>query len=159
MGDNYRLDQQASQRVTDEVLASGEFVNWAPPAEKIRLLKRRLKAWWHTLIGHPDKPRLIGNNMGIWRSDLEAVNGFDEKFIGWGCEDDDMTLRLRQTGVQIKSILRWTRIYHLWHPVDPSAPKRAWRDGPNVAYLHRPHRPAYCQEGLNRQPCDRSHTR
>src|SRR5688572_32841185 len=35
MGDNYRLDQQASQRVTDAVLASGEFVNWAPRAERI----------------------------------------------------------------------------------------------------------------------------
>ena len=39
------------------------------------------------------------------RADYERVNGYDENFVGWGCEDDDLRLRLRHAGVRIESIL------------------------------------------------------
>ena len=47
---------------------------------------------FYRLIRHPTKPKLIGNNVGIWRRDYERVNGYDENFEGWGCEDDDLRL-------------------------------------------------------------------
>src|SRR5437763_396129 len=75
---------------------------------------------FYRLIHHPRKPKLFGNNVGIWRADFERVNGFDENFQGWGCEDDDLRHRLRKAGVYVESILRWTRSYHLWHPIDAS---------------------------------------
>lgn len=148
LGDCYRLDQPTSERITDAALRTGEFVHWAPAAEVRRLRTQWLKFWYYTLIRHPSKPRLISNNVGVWRSDLEAVNGFDEKFIGWGCEDDDFGLRLRQAGVRFKSILPWTRLYHLWHPLHPTVPKEHWKDGANAAYMLRPHRRMACLDGL-----------
>jgi GT2 family glycosyltransferase len=54
-------------------------------------------------------------NMGVWRSDYEAVNGFDESFVGWGHEDADFVLRLHNAGVVRKNGFCATEVYHLWH--------------------------------------------
>jgi glycosyltransferase involved in cell wall biosynthesis len=55
-------------------------------------------------------------NMAVWRSDYEAVNGFDETFIGWGHEDADFVLRLHNAGLARKNGFCATEVYHLWHP-------------------------------------------
>ena len=54
-------------------------------------------------------------NMGVWRADFEAVNGFDESFVGWGHEDADFVLRLHNSGVARKNGFCSTEVYHLWH--------------------------------------------
>lgn len=55
-------------------------------------------------------------NMGVWRSDYEAINGFDESFVGWGHEDADFVLRLHNFGISRKNGFCATEVYHLWHP-------------------------------------------
>jgi glycosyltransferase involved in cell wall biosynthesis len=54
-------------------------------------------------------------NMGVWRSDYEAVNGFDESFVGWGHEDADFALRLHNASITRKNGFYATEVYHLWH--------------------------------------------
>lgn len=54
-------------------------------------------------------------NMGVWRKDFEAVNGFDESFVGWGHEDADFVLRLHNAGITRKNGFASTEVYHLWH--------------------------------------------
>jgi GT2 family glycosyltransferase len=104
----------------------------------------------YSFIGHPRKPALIGNNVGCWRADYERVNGYDENYREWGCEDDDFGLRLRWAGCRVRSILGRTRAYHLWHPPHPSMPAR-WRDCKNTEYfLSRP-RKARCENGFHRE--------
>ncbi len=58
---------------------------------------------------------IIGCNMGFWREDLVAVNGFDEDYIGWGREDSDLGARLYHLGRTRKFIYGWAIIYHLNH--------------------------------------------
>jgi glycosyltransferase involved in cell wall biosynthesis len=55
-------------------------------------------------------------NLGVWRADFEAVNGFDESFVGWGHEDADFVLRLHNFGIVRKNGYCATEVYHLWHP-------------------------------------------
>jgi len=55
-------------------------------------------------------------NMGLWRKDLEVVNGFDATFEGWGHEDADLVLRLFHAGVLRKKSFCATEVFHLWHP-------------------------------------------
>jgi glycosyltransferase involved in cell wall biosynthesis len=55
-------------------------------------------------------------NLGIWRKDLFTVNGFDEKFIGWGYEDSDLIIRLIRANVLHKSGRFYLPVFHLWHP-------------------------------------------
>lgn len=55
-------------------------------------------------------------NLGLWRSDFLAVNGFDETFVGWGHEDADLAVRLIRHGVSRKDGRFAAPVLHLWHP-------------------------------------------
>jgi glycosyltransferase involved in cell wall biosynthesis len=59
--------------------------------------------------------RIKSCNLGVWRSDLERVNGFDESFTGWGHEDSDLVVRLFHAGVLRKDGAFATEVFHLWH--------------------------------------------
>lgn len=152
-GDCCRLEQDVSERVTLETIRSGEFTQWGPADEIKRLKKADRSSRFYRLIRHPTKPKLIGNNVGIWRCDYERVNGYDENYQGWGCEDDDLRHRLRRAGVGIASILRWTHTFHLWHPNEVSMPAE-WKDGANVGYLLRKGRLTRCRNGLEKRSLD-----
>lgn len=60
---------------------------------------------------------ILGCNLGIWREDLIAVNGYDESFTGWGREDADLGNRLYHLGRDRKFVYGRAIIYHLNHPV------------------------------------------
>jgi glycosyltransferase involved in cell wall biosynthesis len=55
-------------------------------------------------------------NLGIWMSDLQETNGFDESYVGWGYEDSDLIIRLMNKGVRRKSGGFAVPVLHLWHP-------------------------------------------
>lgn len=142
-----RLPERASAGLAADSLPTTDLDALVPVSERRLLRRRHRKAWWHAFLRHPTKPRLAGGNCGVWRADFERVNGFDERFVGWGQEDDDLGLRLRAAGVRLRSILDRTWSLHVWHPTDPTATTR-WRDGPNVAYFHRRGRLTRCRRGL-----------
>ncbi|MEI7862912.1 MAG: galactosyltransferase-related protein, partial [Planctomycetota bacterium] len=146
-----RLPEATSRALVPGTLGSFDLAALAPAGERRALAHRRLKAWWYTLLRHPSKPRLAGGNFAVWQSDFRRVNGFDERFRGWGQEDDDLGLRLRATGVRLESILHRTNSLHVWHPSDPSATLR-WRDGANVEYFERRGRLTCCRQGLEQRP-------
>lgn len=148
-GDCCRMEREASERIDEEMIRRVGYPSLAPAKELQRLAKRHRKAWFYNLIRHRAKPKLVGNNIALWRKDYERVNGYDERFVGWGCEDDDLRLRLKRAGVRVESILGITFTYHLWHPPHESTPER-WREGANVSYLRRPIRMTRCREGLKK---------
>lgn len=60
-------------------------------------------------------------NLGVWRDDFLAVNGFDEAFNGWGHEDADLAVRLLRLGLNRRDGQFATGLLHLWHgPADRS---------------------------------------
>jgi len=146
-GDTFRLDEHTSERIDETVVGLGAYLDWVSPVEHARLKRSDRKARWHDFFRHPTKPHLIACNVGIWRSDFERVNGFDENFEGWGQEDDDLGYRLRQADVRLQSIMRWARTYHVWHPRDATWTAN-WLDGRNVHYMFRENRPTRCLNGL-----------
>lgn len=90
-------------------------------------------------------------NLGVWRLDLQRVNGFNNDFEGWGREDTDLTLRLQHAGVE-RRLLRYSGLaIHLWHPT-------RWPQGippdlklPNDALLEqtRSERTVRCERGIS----------
>lgn len=149
-GDCIRLDRETSALIDEESIGAGAFVDQRTLSDVARLKWTHLKALAYGWMRHPVKPKLIGNNIGVWKSQLEEVNGFDEEFRGWGCEDDDLADRLRRRGVRIASVMGTTYGYHLWHPPHATAPQK-WGDGGNVSYLNRPARLSQCLRGLRRR--------
>lgn len=59
--------------------------------------------------------RLRGCNMAFWKSDLIAVNGYNEDMAGWGGEDIDIAFRLIFNGVGKKMLKFGAVMYHLYH--------------------------------------------
>jgi len=54
-------------------------------------------------------------NLGIWREDIDRVDGFDATFVGWGREDSDLFVRLLRAGLRRKDGNFATTVLHLWH--------------------------------------------
>jgi len=63
---------------------------------------------------------IIGCNMGFWREDVLAINGFDEDYTGWGTgEDSDIGTRLYNLGRRRKFVYGRAITFHLDHPKLP----------------------------------------
>ena len=86
-----------------------------------------------------------GCNMAFWRADLLAVNGYDERFTGWGWEDTDLALRLINRGLRLRFIRFGAIQYHLYHPPSPRSKEESNRQR---ALANRDTHLTYCQAGL-----------
>ncbi len=54
-------------------------------------------------------------NMGFFRQDIFAVNGFNEGFTGWGREDSELAVRFFKYGLKKKEHPFMAVCFHLWH--------------------------------------------
>ena len=86
---------------------AGHTNRWLP------LLNLPGHAWRRRQPAHWQSARTC--NMAVWRSDLVAVNGFDESYQGWGHEDADLAVRLIRHGVHYKNGRFALTVLHLWH--------------------------------------------
>jgi glycosyltransferase involved in cell wall biosynthesis len=60
-------------------------------------------------------------NMSFFRTDIIAVNGFNEDFVGWGNEDSDLACRFFRYGLK-KKVHQFRAIcFHLWHPTNKTS--------------------------------------
>jgi glycosyltransferase involved in cell wall biosynthesis len=81
-----------------------------------------LSASWLSRVVPSSRDPLSGVrscNMGFWRADAVRVNGFDERFVGWGREDSDFVARMTLAGVRRRKLKFGGIVYHLWHPERP----------------------------------------
>lgn len=65
-------------------------------------------------------------NLSARRADIEACGGFDERYVGWGLEDDDFANQFRARGkALVFSHSAWG--LHVPHAVDPWGNLCGWR--------------------------------
>src|SRR5690242_4580455 len=68
--------------------------------------------------------RIFSCNMSAWRDDLLRVNGFDERFEGYGGEDQELAKRMRHAGITRRQLKFAGLAIHLFHstraPDDPN---------------------------------------
>ena len=85
-------------------------------------------------------------NQGIWRSDLVAVNGFNERISGWGPEDKECVARLMHAGVQGFQLRFSALATHLHHTTRDLGGRN-----PNDAILEDTlaRRSTWCESGLD----------
>jgi len=95
------------------------------------------------------KPKLRSCNVSLTRRDHAAVNGFDEDYVGWGQEDDDLGRRLYQAGVRPVVLVNRALVAHLPHK---QRHPRHWSDGANVERYRRADVPARAVHGLDAHP-------
>jgi glycosyltransferase involved in cell wall biosynthesis len=56
-----------------------------------------------------------GINMALTHY-YHTIHGYDERYIGWGAEDDDLIKRFRLLGLKKKDISHISSYIHQWHP-------------------------------------------
>jgi glycosyltransferase involved in cell wall biosynthesis len=90
---------------------------------------------------------LRGCNMAFWRTDLVQVNGYNEDFIGWGREDNEIGLRLINSGVK-KRIIKFSGIvFHIYHP---EKPRTGLNTNDDLMHLTARRNLVHCENGLNK---------
>lgn len=62
---------------------------------------------------------VLGCNLGVWKKDIEAINGYNEAFEGWGREDSEFAARLYHLGLKRKLVYARAIVFHLNHPTLP----------------------------------------
>jgi glycosyltransferase involved in cell wall biosynthesis len=88
-----------------------------------------------------------GCNQAYWKSDLLRVNGFNEAFVGWGREDNEIAARLYNVGVRRRNLKFQALAIHLHHP-----PRHPQGVNPNDALLRQTieQTTTWCGFGLDR---------
>ena len=110
-----------SPAATRRILESGTI--------RIGPFMRGVATWWHrryllhsrclsAIYSATDRQMrgILSSNMACWRSDALRINGFDERFVGYGYEDADFAQRLLHAGLQRQYLKHLICAAHLYHP-------------------------------------------
>jgi glycosyltransferase involved in cell wall biosynthesis len=110
-----------SEARTRQALANGEIRFGAFERGVGNRLNALPMRWLSPLVPSSSDPLrgVRSCNMGFWLADAERVNGFDERFVGWGREDSEFVARLVNAGVRRRKLKFGGIMYHLWHPERP----------------------------------------
>ena len=141
-----KVEEQQMQAATTEGIRAGEMDRLLTAWQRLRLFYWHFK--YHQLILRrtPYRPKMNGANFGVWRDSLWAVNGYDNTFVGWGYEDNDLRRRLSESGLKIQVAVREAVTFHLWEK------KRGYVIGNNYiknkAYAERIETQVVCADGM-----------
>lgn len=93
-------------------------------------------------------------NMGFWRDDLIAINGFNEAMTGWGREDTELAARALNFGLLRRNVRFSALAFHLYHPT-----RKHLLDNPNDVILEatRQRRLVRCERGLEPHRAEFAH--
>jgi len=131
-----RLTEQQTAKVSDEMLASGDYSALISERQMIgvarQFRKELLYAWMHSLHLRKFAAKLRSGLFSVFRSDYFKVNGFDEMYRGWGNEDDDLGQRFHVAGILGRNPFLKEFPLHLYHE-----PNRRGIERPNLQYYNR----------------------
>lgn len=125
-----------------------ESIYNALPEESVEKEHRRFIRYSLLRRLHLVSPKKItfGGHFSAFKKDIEAVNGYDENFVGWGGEDMDFSWRMVRAGFRGTSVIKTARVLHLWHPSEMGS--KHWKEGRNMEYYLRQAKPVFCENGL-----------
>lgn len=114
-----------------------------------RFIKRSILIRMH--LASPRKQSL-GGHFSVFKRDIERINGYDENFVGWGGEDEDLGVRLAAAGIYCTSAIRYARVLHAWHPSELKTGRASeWKKGTLSDYLTRQPVRFFCENGLRKK--------
>jgi glycosyltransferase involved in cell wall biosynthesis len=121
-GGTVYLPQQLSQNIQIDDVVAGRATDfhWLRANGLRQGLKAKIRLGTHSRWQHfwdrltPTHPTLNGHNTSAWRSDLVAVNGFDERMV-YGGLDRELGERLENSGVRGKQVRHRAVCVHLYH--------------------------------------------
>ena len=86
-------------------------------------------------------------NMSFFYKDIIAVNGFNNKFVGWGREDSEFVERLIHNGIQGKLVKFVALGYHLYHKEES---RKALLENDQLLHVTIENKLTWCDDGLSK---------
>jgi glycosyltransferase involved in cell wall biosynthesis len=145
------LDLEQTRSLTREEIAAGEIDARCGPEQRRRFRAIHRREQLYRLLRRPRKPKIRGGNWAVTRAALFAVNGFDERFDGFGKEDSDVRNRLRNAG--FRGVSLWDRawVFHCDHALDERRTRPdVVRSEPDRSYYDSRLSATTCEHGLVR---------
>ena len=123
-GRRVMLSEAASSKVTLDLIRSKGIQKvwfWWGRCNRQGYLQGLFLPGMFTLRNRSKRKRcdILGCNFSVYKSDFLKVNGYDERIIGRGMEDDNLSARFQCAGVETKTMAFEALEYHLHHSADP----------------------------------------
>ena len=112
------LSEEQSEKINELKIIEDNYAQIIEESQREELLKqfRKDKRYYYLhKLRLTNQPKLRGYFHAINKEDYIAINGYDEKYIGWGNEDDDICRRLYKSGVEGFNPVLTDYPIHLYH--------------------------------------------
>lgn len=152
------------RNLSGRVLAKGEPVTGL----SLRLLLDALtgdtrKAEEAILIRAPFPRRLLRRDRigddGIWGCNFSLpkelfhrINGCDEEFLDGSIEDNDLGIRVLNSGGRVRSVRALAVVFHLWHPVTWNFHGEKYLHNRGILERRIASKETRCRNGIDRKP-------
>lgn len=149
-GGHVMLTADYCRTLDREKVRAGEYEAQATAADLRHL---RITHWKNLLgiwMGNKRKPKVYGRNISVDRGLFCRINGYDNRFDGFGKEDSDLRNRLRRAGARPVSLWGRAWVYHVDDVCDPRIRERRIPRRDASAYYNRPDIPVRCVDGLEK---------
>ncbi len=131
-GSRVDVTREVYQHFSDDEILSNRMFEWRFLAKRDPQLSRyrwRLqRSPWYESLANLLTWRycvFVSSNASAWRNDILRVNGFDESMVGYGNEDRDLGVRLRNSGIGQRYLKFSLIVMHLDHQRPYFDPKLA----------------------------------
>lgn len=123
-GRRVKLDTERSKRLLEGSMEPRSLFSWK---FALQARQERLGGWRYLFPLRDRTPGttpqpfrgMSGFCIGAWRKDFDAIDGFDDRYRGYGVEDWDFMARLNNAGVHAGYLPRAATVMHLWHKETP----------------------------------------
>lgn len=107
------------EKYKDKILQNGKISFWLF-APELKSFTRNIRCHWLNKLTQKKEikvqKKVRGCNFSFWLKDLLAINGFNENFEGWGCEDTEVAIRMTLNKTYAYRLRYEALVYHIWHP-------------------------------------------
>lgn len=125
LSENALRKQQPVNKLSIRLLLDSIAHNSRKVEEAIRIKSPLLRKMLHKDLISDDG--IWGCNFSVYKDLFYKINGCDEDFRDGSVEDNDLGIRVLNSGGKLKSVRSLANIFHLWH-------KASWSTG-NEIYL------------------------
>lgn len=119
------LDKERSEKITNKI-KENKYFDYSYIKEELNesdykhiqeLNKKDFRRnFWYNLKLKKRGAKIVGLGIGCFKEDVLKINGFDERYEGWGCEDDDLGNRFYALGLKVGVFNFNNLVVHIWHP-------------------------------------------
>jgi glycosyltransferase involved in cell wall biosynthesis len=122
-GSRIDVSPAVHQTFSDDQILSNHIFDWrflaSQDAQLARYRWRLQRDPWYESLANLLTWRycvFVSSNGSAWREDILRINGFDESFAGYGNDDRDLGVRLRNAGTAPRYFKFSLIVMHLDHP-------------------------------------------